>query len=154
MATLLFPRFVLGDRLRRKLTSMQEPAQFRRAIKFAVFEADLAGRELRKNGLKIRLQDEPFQVLAMLLENSGQIVTREKLRRKLWPADTFVDFDNGLNTAINKIREALCDSAEKPRYVETLPRRGYRFMVDIENKVPRIQSLAVLPLENLSRDPE
>jgi adenylate cyclase len=133
---------------------MQEWAQFRRAIKFGVFEADLAGRELRKDGLKIRLQDQPFQVLALLLENPGQVVTREDLRQKLWPADTFVDFDNGLNTAINKIREALGDYAESPRFVETLPRRGYRFMGAIEIKAPRIESLAVLPLENLSRDPE
>ena len=133
---------------------MQEPAQSRRAVKFGVFQADLAARELRKNGAKVRLQDHPFQVLAMLLENSGHIVTREELRQKLWPADTFVDFDNGLNTAINKIREALCDSVEKPRYVETLPRRGYRFLGIIETTAKRIESLAVLPLENLSRDPE
>jgi TolB-like protein len=133
---------------------MQESAQFRRAIKFGVFEADLAARELRKNGLKIRLQDQPFQVLALLLENSGQVVTREDLRQKLWPADTFVDFDNSLNTAINKIREALGDSCENPRLLETLPRRGYRFVGAIETKAPRIESLAVLPLENLSRDPE
>jgi eukaryotic-like serine/threonine-protein kinase len=110
---------------------MQEPAQSRRAVKFGVFQADLVARELRKNGAKIRLQDQPFQVLALLLENAGEVVTREKLRQKLWPADTFVDFDNGLNTAINKIREALCDSAEKPRYVETLPRRGYRFIAPV-----------------------
>jgi adenylate cyclase len=133
---------------------MQESAQFRRAIKFGVFEADLAARELRKNGLKIRLQDQPFQVLALLLENAGQVVTREDLRQKLWPADTFVDFDNGLNTAINKIREALGDPSENSRLVETLPRRGYRFVGAIETKAPRIESLAVLPLENLSRDPE
>jgi TolB-like protein len=137
---------------------MQEPAQSRRAVKFGVFEADLAARELRKNGLKIRLQDQPFQVLALLLENRGYVVTREELRQKLWPADTFVDFDNGLNTCINKIREALCDSAEKPKFIETLPRRGYRFIALLSaaaNTVPRrIESLAVLPLENLSNDPE
>jgi TolB-like protein len=133
---------------------MQEPAQLRRAVKFGVFEADLATHELRKNGLKIRLQDQPFQVLALLLENRGEVMTREELRQKLWPADTFVDFDNGLNTAINKIREALCDSAESPRYVETLPRRGYRFIGQSEQPSKKIQSLVVLPLENLSRDPE
>ena len=123
-------------------------------MKFGVFEADLAARELRKNGVKLRLQDQPFQVLALLLENRGQVVTREELRQKLWPADTFVDFDNGLNTAINKIREALCDSAEKPKLIETLPRRGYRFVGAIETKTSRIQSLAVLPLENLTHDPD
>jgi eukaryotic-like serine/threonine-protein kinase len=110
---------------------MQETAQSRRAAKFGVFEADFTARELRKNGAKIRLQDQPFQVLALLLENSGQVVTREEIRQKLWPAGTFVDFDNGLNTCINKIREALNDSAEKPRFVETLPRRGYRFIAPI-----------------------
>ena len=89
----------------------------RRAVKFGVFEADLTARELRKNGIKIRLQEQPFQVLALLLENRGEVMMRRRLRQKLWPADTFVDFDNGLNTAINKIREALCDSAEAPRYV-------------------------------------
>ena len=133
---------------------MQEPAHLRRAVKVGVFEADLAARELRKNGIKIRLQEQPFQVLALLLENRGEVMTREELRQKLWPADTFVDFDNGLNTAINKIREALCDSAESPRYVETLPRRGYRFIGQSEQPSAKIQSLVVLPLENLSRDPE
>jgi len=133
---------------------MQEPAHLRRAVKFGVFEADLAARELRKNGIKIRLQEQPFQVLALLLENRGEVMTREELRQKLWPADTFVDFDNGLNTAINKIREALCDSAESPRYVETLPRRGYRFIGQSEQPSGKIRSLVVLPLENLSRDPE
>ena len=133
---------------------MQEPAHLRRAVKFGVFEADLAARELRKNGIKIRLQEQPFQVLALLLENRGEVMTREELRQKLWPADTFVDFDNGLNTAINKIREALCDSAESPRYVETLPRRGYRFIGPSEQPSGKIQSLVVLPLENLSHDPE
>lgn len=133
---------------------MNQPSVSRRLIRFGTFEADLAARELRKNGLKIRLQDQPFQVLALLLEDSGRIVTREELRQKLWPADTFVDFDNGLNTAINKIREALGDSAENPRFIETLSRRGYRFLGDLNGSHGRIQSLLVLPLENLSGDPE
>jgi TolB-like protein/Flp pilus assembly protein TadD len=136
---------------------MQESTQSRRAVKFGVFEADLAARELRKSGTKIRLQDQPFQVLALLLENPGQIVTREELRQKLWPADTFVDFDNGLNTAINKIREALGDSADHSKFIETLPRRGYRFIgaaASPAHAPARIESLVVLPLENLSRDPE
>jgi DNA-binding winged helix-turn-helix (wHTH) protein/tetratricopeptide (TPR) repeat protein len=103
-----------------------------RLVRFATFEADLVARELRKNGSKIRLQDQPFQVLALLLENPERAVTREELRQRLWSTDTFVDFDNGLNTAINKIREALGDSAENPRFVETLPRRGYRFIAPVQ----------------------
>ena len=93
---------------------------------------DLAAGELRKSGIRIRLQEQPFQVLAFLLERSGDVVTREELRQKLWPADTFVDFDHSLNTAVNKLREALGDSATSPRYVETLARRGYRFLTPIE----------------------
>src|ERR1700751_2679219 len=110
---------------------MKGSAQSRPAVKFGAFHADLAARELRKSGLKIRLRDQAFQVLSVLLENAGQLVTREELRQKLWSADTFVDFDNGLNAAINRIREALGDSAEKPRFVETLPRRGYRFIAPV-----------------------
>jgi TolB-like protein/Flp pilus assembly protein TadD len=125
-----------------------------RVVKFGVFEADLSARELRKGGARLRLQDQPFQVLALLLENAGRIVTRDDLREKLWPGDTFVDFDKGLNTAINKIREALGDSAESPRFVETLPRRGYRFLPDPQGSPGQIRSLLVLPLANLSQDPE
>jgi DNA-binding winged helix-turn-helix (wHTH) protein len=97
-----------------------------------VFEVDLAAGELRKSGVRIRLQEQPFQVLALLLERPGDLVTREDLRQKLWPADTFVDFDHSLNTAVNKLREALGDSASSPRYVETLARRGYRFLGALE----------------------
>lgn len=100
-------------------------------IRFGVFEADLANRELRKNGRKVRLQDQPFQLLALLLESAGNIVTREDLRQKLWPVDTFVDFDHGMNTAINKVREALGDSASNPRFVETVAKRGYRFVAPV-----------------------
>jgi TolB-like protein/DNA-binding winged helix-turn-helix (wHTH) protein/Tfp pilus assembly protein PilF len=190
-------------------------------VRFGPFEADLRAGELRKHGMKLKLVGQPFEVLAMLLECPGQLVTREELRARLWPTDTFVDFDHGLNAAVNKLRDALSDSAEKPTYVETLPRRGYRFIsaVDLpdsqglklavpempasldspvviaesqipsrhrhrrvfvtalvlvvvlavvfgfdlggvrhrlvgEPSVPRIQSIAVLPLENLSKDPE
>ena len=105
----------------------------RHIVSFGAFEADLPARELRKRGLKIRLQDQPFQVLTILLERPGELVTREELHRVLWPSDIFVDFDNSLNTAINKIRDALGDSAENPRFVETLPRRGYRFIAPIRN---------------------
>src|SRR6266446_7685129 len=91
-------------------------------LRFATFEG-----ELRKQGKRLRLQDQPFQVLAVLLQRPGDVVTREELRSQIWSRDTFVDFDNGLNTAINKLREALGDSADNPRFIETLPRRGYRF---------------------------
>ena len=97
-------------------------------LHFGVFEVDLRSRELRKQGMRVKLQDQPFQVLAILLEHPGEVVTRDELRKNLWPDDTFVDFDHSLSTAINKIREALGDSAESPRYVETLPRRGYRLI--------------------------
>jgi len=98
---------------------------------FGIFEVDLRAGELRKRGRRVRLQQQPFQVLAMLLEHHGQVVGREDLQKKLWQADTFVDFDHGLNKAINKIREALGDSAESPRFVETVARRGYRFLADV-----------------------
>src|SRR6185436_10235222 len=94
-------------------------------------ELDLRAGELRKRGLRVRLQQQPLQVLAMLLEHAGEVVGREDLQKALWPADTFVDFDHGLNKAINKIREALGDSAESPRFVETVARRGYRFIADV-----------------------
>jgi Tol biopolymer transport system component/DNA-binding winged helix-turn-helix (wHTH) protein len=102
-------------------------------IGFGPFETDLRAGELRRDGRKIRLQEQPFQVLAMLLERPGEIVTREELRGRLWPADTFVDFDHGLNAAVKRLRDALGDSAENPRYVETLARRGYRFVAPIQS---------------------
>jgi TolB-like protein/DNA-binding winged helix-turn-helix (wHTH) protein/Tfp pilus assembly protein PilF len=193
-------------------------AQSSTRLRFEVFEVDLCSGEVWKHGVRVRLQDQPFQVLRVLLERPGQIVTRDELKQTLWPADTFVDFDDGLNTAVKKIRELLGDSAERPRYIETIPRRGYRFVGPIappppveaavaapdshpalvlhpaEGAVPRkdhrpagyvavgvlalvvtlvgadvggwrtrltghaaaprIGSLAVLPLANLSRDPE
>ena len=100
-------------------------------LRFGVFEVDVAAGELRKNGTRLRLQEQPFQVLVVLLENAGRVVTRDDLRQKVWPADTFVDFDHSLNTAVNKIREALGDSASSPRFVETLARRGYRFIAPV-----------------------
>lgn len=99
---------------------------------FGIFEVDLQAGELRRQGHKVKLQEQPFQVLAMLLERPGELVTREELQRKLWPADTFVDFERGLNRAINKLREALGDDADSPRFIETLPRRGYRFLSAVE----------------------
>jgi cholera toxin transcriptional activator len=103
-----------------------------RLARFGVFELDLSAGELRKSGVKLRLQGQPFQVLALLLERAGEVVTREEMQQKLWPSDTFVDFDHSLNTAINKVREALGDSASSPRYVETLARRGYRFIAPVQ----------------------
>ena len=176
---------------------MEKQSSAPRCLRFDVFQVDLRSGELRKQGHRVKLQEQPFQVLAMLLERPGEVVTREELRQPLWPADTFVDFDHGLNIAINKLREALGDSADTPRFIETLPRRGYRFIAPVQGvrpasagrrtvrplvlgalgvvtlalvlvglnvgglrtrllrgtTVPPIQSLAVLPLENLSGDP-
>src|SRR5258708_40311470 len=105
-----------------------------RLLRFGVFEVDLAAGELRKNGARLRLQEQPFQVLCVLLENAGSVVTRDDLRQRIWPADTFVDFDHSLNTAVNKIRETLGDSASSPRFVETVPRRGYRFLGEAQGE--------------------
>ena len=103
-----------------------------RLIRFGVFELDLRSGELQKQGRKIRLEGQPVQILICLLENPGELVTREELHRKLWPADTFVNFEHGLNTAVKRLRQALNDSADNPRFVETLPRRGYRFIAPIQ----------------------
>src|SRR5579872_5470686 len=99
--------------------------------RFGVFELDLRAGELRRNGVKIKLQEQPFQVLALLLEYPGEVVTREEVRKRLWPADTFVDFDHSLNAAIRRLRDALGDSAENPTFVETVARRGYRFLAPL-----------------------
>ncbi len=111
---------------------MEQPTGHARIVRFGVFEVDLRSGELHKQGLKIRLQEQPFEILAMLLEHPGDVVTREELQKKLWHGETFVDFEHGLNKAINKIREALGDSADTPRFVETLPRRGYRFVYPVQ----------------------
>jgi len=111
---------------------MEETHLFRGRLRFGVFELDLRTGELREDSLRVRLQEQPFQILAMLLEHPGEVVTREELQKKLWPADTFVDFDQGLNRAISKIREALGDSADSPRFVETVARRGYRFLAEVK----------------------
>jgi TolB-like protein/Flp pilus assembly protein TadD len=129
-------------------------------IRFGPFEVDPQAGELRRMGSKVNLQGQPFQVLALLLERPGEMVTRDELCTKLWPADTFVDFERGLNKAVNKLRAALRDDPDKPRFIETLPLRGYRFIAPVESlqqaqprHTPRIDSLAVLSLENLSGDP-
>lgn len=186
---------------------MESPKQSPKAFTFGAFEVDVAAAEVRKHGIRIRLQRQPFEVLLSLLERPGELVTREELEKKLWPADTFVDFEHGLGSAINRLREALGDSTDQPRYIETVPRRGYKFIAAVEHNHPtaarvcaavpsgeatkamrrfsrtaalsvataialvlafawlalrnrgsaepeRIDSLAVLPLDNLSRDAE
>src|SRR5690348_14587097 len=110
---------------------MAPQVQASRVLQFGAFEVDLRTGTLRKSGARIKLQEQPFQVLTMLLEKPGDMLTREELRQKLWPADTFVDFDNGLNTAIKKLRDTLGDSVESPRFIETLPKRGYRFIYPV-----------------------
>ncbi|MBV9609857.1 MAG: winged helix-turn-helix domain-containing protein [Acidobacteria bacterium] len=102
-----------------------------RLFRFGLFEADERTGELRRDGRRVRLQEQPFQVLLMLLERPAELVTREEIRQRLWPVDTFVDFDHGLNTAVNKLRDALGDSASNPRFIETLARRGYRFIAPV-----------------------
>jgi TolB-like protein/DNA-binding winged helix-turn-helix (wHTH) protein/Flp pilus assembly protein TadD len=173
---------------------MGESTHSPRMVRFGVFEVDLRAGELRKQGSKIKLQEQPFQILSLLLEHPGEVVTREEIQKKLWPVDTFVDFEHSLNAAVKRLREALGDSAETPRFVETIPRRGYRFIYPVERpgRASRIRqlrivalavvallavliglnvaglrerllgkagrgqitSIAVLPLENLSGDPE
>jgi TolB-like protein/Tfp pilus assembly protein PilF len=125
------------------------------SIRFGVFELNFTTGELRKQGVKIKLQEQPCQILQILLQSQGEIVTREELQQKIWTCDTYVDFDHGLYNAIKRLREALGDSAESPRFIETVPRRGYRFIGLVEDRhAGGIKSLAVLPLANLSADPE
>jgi DNA-binding winged helix-turn-helix (wHTH) protein len=113
---------------------MKGPTQSLRTLRFGVFEVDFRAAELHKHGIRIRLEEQPFHILALLLERPGDLVTREELRDKLWSADTFVDFDRSLNKAMSKLRLALGDSAETPRYIETLHRRGYRFIAPIQTQ--------------------
>lgn len=118
---------------------MALPLPTQSIVRFGLFEADFSAGELRKKGRKVRLEGQPFQVLSLLLGRPGQVITREELQRALWPADTFVEFDHGVNTAIGKIRRALGDSSANPRFIETLPRRGYRFIAPVngnESPVP------------------
>src|SRR5271163_3428583 len=107
---------------------MAQPPSTSTVLKFDAYALDLRAGELFKNGKKIKIQEQPVQILAMLLERPGEVVTREELRQRLWSEDTFVDFEHSLNTAIKKLRRALCDEVDKPRFVQTLPRRGYRFV--------------------------
>lgn len=131
-------------------------------LRFGLYEVDLRGGELRKGGIKVRLQEQPFQVLALLLRQPGELVTREEIQQEIWGGDTFVDFDHGLNKAISKLREALCDSSTEPRYIETVARRGYRFLAPVMSlrgstgngrPLTRRLRIAILPFQNLSGDP-
>jgi DNA-binding winged helix-turn-helix (wHTH) protein len=120
-----------------------------RKVRFGAFDVDMRSGEVRKHGIRLKLHGQPFLVLSLLLEHPGDVVTREELRQKLWPGETFVDFHTRLNSAVKKLRDALCDSAEQPRYIETLPRRGYRFIAQVQNGdlstgVAQIESLALV----------
>ena len=132
---------------------MALPVASTRIVRFGVFEVDLKACELRKHGFRIKLAEQPFQVLAFLLERPGEIVTREELRDRLWPGDTFVDFDHGLNNAVMRVREVLLDSSEHPRYVETVPRRGYRFVAPVEETSVPPPVPATIELEGASTSP-
>jgi TolB-like protein/Tfp pilus assembly protein PilF len=152
-----------------KVWGILMPAPPARLLRFDIFELDLRAGELRKKGVKLRLQGQPLQVLAILLQRAGDLVTREELRAEIWSADTFVDFDHSLHNAIARLRDTLGDSAEEPRYIETLPRRGYKFIAQVNEVQPDgsisplrrgpnadpvgIRAVAVLPLEDLSPDP-
>src|SRR6202140_4182225 len=124
---------------------MQHTSHPSKMVRCGVFEIDLKAFELRKHGLRLKLAEQPFQILAILLEQPGEVITRDELRERLWPGDTFVDFDHGLNNAVMRLREALGDSHDKPRFIETLPRRGYRFIAP----VPEIHT----PPKTLGADP-
>src|SRR4051812_28837578 len=132
-------------------------------LRFASFELDVRSRELREGTKRVRLQEQPFEILRLMLERPGDVVTREELRERLWPNGTFVDFEHSLNAAVKRLRAALGDSAEEPRFVETLPRRGYRFIARLDDdraagapdaavgSGPRVR-LAVLPFSNMTDD--
>src|SRR5215472_3350189 len=150
---------------------MVEDSQAARVLRFDDFELDTHALELRKKGVRLRLQGQPLLVLEALMRRAGDLVTREELRAQIWHGDTFVDFDHSLHNAIARLREVLGDSADSPRYIETLPRRGYRFIPAVEcvfersvsapqhradriGDVSEVRAVAVLPFINLSADPE
>ncbi len=130
------------------------PALPARVIRFGPFELDAGKAELRKHGVRLRIQDQPLRILTALLEDPGETVSREELVRRVWPTGAFVDFEHGLNAAVNRLRHILGDSAENPRYIETVARRGYCFIGQVSPQAfaPALYSLAVLPFANLSRD--
>src|SRR5580692_7678772 len=142
-----------------KVVAINEMKYAESIVRFGTFEVDLESRELRKHGMLVRLEEKPFRILQLLIEQAGRVVTRRTLREKLWP-DTHVGYDQNLNTAVNKLRELLGDSAQSSRFIETLPRIGYRFIAPVVNPAAGSSSLvikkmlAVLPFENLGGDPE
>jgi DNA-binding winged helix-turn-helix (wHTH) protein len=141
---------------------VEETAKSARVFRFGVFEVDAATGELRKQGLRIRLQDQPSQLLLMLLHRAGEVVSREDICRKLWPPDTFVDFDQSLGAALRKLRQALSDDAETPRYIETVPKQGFRFVAPVERisaapKGPHVVlpfRASELPAAEIQKEPE
>ena len=140
---------------------MGQSRSSRDIIQFDAFELDPEAGELRKDGAKVRLQDQPLQVLQILLEQPGKVISREELQQRIWPSDTFVDFDHGINNAIKRLREALADTAETPLYIETLPRRGYRFKATVNGAASTLRkggapldSIAIFPFETSSSDPD
>src|SRR5260370_3521688 len=112
---------------------------------FDVFQVEFRSGELHREGKRVKLQEQPFRVLSLLMERAGEIVTRDELREKLWPADTFVDFDHSLNSAVARLREALRDSAEKPRFIETIAKRGYRFISPLQTATPAEPASTISP---------
>ena len=128
---------------------MPQPAPGSAILRFDLYALDLRAGELFKSGRKIKLQEQPFRILSMLLEHPGELVTREELRQRLWSEDTFVDFEHSLNTAIKKLRRALSDEADKPRFVETLPRRGYRFVGSLVDHPPPSPQISAEPPKGL-----
>src|ERR1700757_119965 len=126
------------------------PSGTARKLRFGLFEADLASGELRKSGIRIRIQAQPFRVLTFLLERPGEVVTREEMQHRLWGNDTIVDFDHSLGTDINNLREALGDSADNPRFIETLARRGYRFLAPVAHVEPQSKSLPAISAGNMA----
>src|SRR5215470_7073522 len=134
---------------------MSSDVQARRRYRFGVFQLDTLSGELYKQGIRIKLQDQPCQVLTVLLERVGEVVTREELRQRLWDHDTFVDFDHSLNISINKLRDALGDAAANPRFIETLPRKGYRFLAAVsveevsDSRTPVAPPVVNPPVQNV-----
>src|SRR3984885_8993985 len=130
---------------------METPASSSRRVYAGLFEIDFGSGEVHKEGRKVQLQEQPFRVLAVLLEHAGEVVTRDQLQAKLWPADTYVGFDEGLNTAIRKLRIAFGDSAENPRFIETVPRRGYRFIAPVTRMEPATVEAPQISLSQAGR---
>jgi cholera toxin transcriptional activator len=126
---------------------MQPLAGEKRVFRFGLYQADAVAGELRKSGRKVKLQEQPFRVLLLLLQRAGEVITREEIRQALWSDDTFVDFDHSLNTVINKLRDALDDAASNPRFIETLARRGYRFIAPVEIECGEPAPVSI-PLQN------